>query len=130
VTVDEEVAAAYAHDREGREREAVVHYDAAHRMGGPTSERAGFLLGYGSTLRNVGRVEESLAVLRAAVAEFPEHHALRCFLALTLHGLGKHGEAMAAMLDVVLSLSDGAPSVARFARALGEYREELLSRPA
>ena len=129
LTVEEEVAAAYAHDREGREHEAVVHYDAAYRMGGPADDRAGFLLGYGSTLRNVGRLDDSLAVLRAAVVDFPEHHAMRCFLALTLHSLGRHAEALATALDVILGLRAAGPSVATFARALGEYRDELLRPP-
>jgi tetratricopeptide (TPR) repeat protein len=122
---DDEAERAYAHDREGREHEAVAHYEAAHRLGGPSRERAGFLLGYGSTLRNVGRLDESLAVLRAAVEEHPDHHALRCFLALTLHSLGRHGEAMAAMMDVALALRAGSPSITRFARALEEYRDLL-----
>ena len=125
---DEEIAAAYALDRAGREAEAVVHYDAAYRMGGPASDRGGFLLGYGSTLRNVGRLEESLAVLTAATVELPDDQALRCFLALTLHSLGRHAEAMATMLDVALALRAGSPSITRYARALGEYRDELAPR--
>jgi hypothetical protein len=126
-TIDEEVAAAYALDRVGREAEAVVHYDAAYRMGGPSSDRGGFLLGYGSTLRNVGRLEDSLEVLTAATAELPDDQALRCFLALTLHGLGRHAEAMATMLEVALALRDGSPSISRYSRALGEYRAELVA---
>jgi hypothetical protein len=125
----DEMARAYAHDREGREHEAVVHYDAAWKLGGPSVDegRAGFLLGYGSTLRNVGRVDESLAILDAALGEFPDDEALRCFRALTLHSLGRHVEAMAQMLDVAVALKDGSPHVARFARALLSYRDELLA---
>lgn len=126
----EEYEQARALDRAGREEEAVVHYDAAWRLGGPPPEedRAGFLLGYGSTLRNVGRLDESLAVLDAAVAEFPDDQALRCFRALALHSLGRHPEAMAAMLDVALGLRAGSPSISRYARALGEYRDLLARR--
>ena len=128
MTADEEAAAAYALDREGREAEAAERYDAAFRLGGPSSDRAGFLLGYGSTLRNVGRLDESLAVLRAATAEFPDDQALRCFLALTLHDVGRHGEALVTLLDVALALRAGSPSLGRYARALGAYRDELSGR--
>lgn len=130
-TVKEELAKAYALDREGREEEAVVHYDAAWRLGGPApdEDRAGFLLGYGSTLRNVGRVDESLAVLDGALVEFPDDQALRCFRALALHSLGRHAEAMAAMLEVALALRAGSPAIARYARAIQSYRDLLLGLP-
>ena len=53
--------------------------------------------------------------------------ALRCFAALTLHSLGRHREAMAAMLDVALALSPASPSLTRYAPALTSYRDELTS---
>lgn len=126
--VQEHMRLAYAHDREGREAEAVVCYDAAWRLGGPPPEddRAGFLLGYGSTLRNVRRLDESLAVLDRAIAEFPDDQALRCFRALTLHSLGRHAEALALMLEVAVALRDASPQVARYTRAILSYRDELL----
>ena len=64
------VAAAYACDRVGRERLAVGYYDRAWQLGGPAGdERARFLLGYGSTLRNVGRHDDAVAVLAGEVPE-------------------------------------------------------------
>jgi hypothetical protein len=130
-SVKEEMTRAYALDREGREAEAVVHYDAAWRMGGPPAgeDRAGFLLGYGSTLRNVKRLDESLAILDAAIAELPDDQALRCFRALTLHSLGRHAEALAAMMEVAVALRDASPSITRYSRALRSYRNELLGLP-
>ena len=41
------------------------------------------MLGFGSTLRNVGELEESEKVLREAVTRYPDDAALRVFLALT-----------------------------------------------
>jgi tetratricopeptide (TPR) repeat protein len=124
------VRQAYAHDSEGREAEAVRFYDRAWQLGGPADDRGAFLLGYGSTLRNVGRLDESLAILRVALAERPDDPALRCFEALTLHSLGRHAEAMAGMLEVALALAAGSPSIARYARALAWYRDELRSQGA
>jgi hypothetical protein len=126
MTVVEHIAAAYACDAEGRETDAVVHYDAAWRLGVPAEGRAQFLLGYGSTLRNVGRLDDSLAILRAATAEFPDDQAMRVFLALTLHSTGAHSEALATMFDVALALAD--PTITKFRRSIGEYREELSPR--
>ena len=119
------IAAAYANDRAGDEAAAIGHYDAAWRLGLPSGERKRFQLGYGSTLRNVGRIAESVAILQSASAEFPGDRALVAFLALALHAAGRPAEAMALLLDVALSLADHAPDLAVYSRALGEYRDHL-----
>jgi tetratricopeptide (TPR) repeat protein len=120
------IEAAYACDGFGTEQAAVVHYDAAWALGVPEPLREEFVLGYGSTLRNVGRVPEALAVLREGCDRYPENRALRCFRALALHTAGRNAEAMAVMLDVVLALADGQRDIERYDRALAHYRDELL----
>jgi tetratricopeptide (TPR) repeat protein len=119
------IEAAYACDAFGTERDAVAHYDAAWALGVPDAEREAFVVGYGSTLRNVGRVAESLAVLHAACERYPENRALRVFRALALHSAGRNGESVAQLLDVILALADAAPDLARYERALAHYRDEL-----
>ncbi len=116
-------AAAYACDREGREHDAVGYYQRAFDRGGPPDDRAGFLLGFGSTLRNVGRVDDAVAVLAVAVVEFPDHAALRAFLALALHGAGHPTLALATMLDAGLAAAPTA--FAPYRRALGDYARDL-----
>src|SRR6185503_16860173 len=74
--------AAYAHDRAGDERGAIKFYDAAYRAGVPDGERRKFLVGYGSTLRNVGRADDAVAILAQAVADDPAYPAFAAFLAL------------------------------------------------
>ncbi len=123
--VEAQMAAAYACDRDGRENEAVVYYDAAYRLGVPAAARVDFLLGYGSTLRNVGRLADSLRVLEALLDEDPDHHAARCFHALAQRSAGKHAHALAELIDVALSLRGESPSLRRYQRALTEYRDEL-----
>lgn len=118
-----QVAAAYACDRIGREHDACGYYTRAFELGGPTDDRAGFLLGYGSTLRNVGRHEDAVAILGQAVLEHPEHAALRAFLALALHSVGHATLALATMLDAALASSPQA--FAPYRRALGDYLQEL-----
>src|SRR4051794_8477922 len=75
-----QIAAAYACDRLGLERDAIVHYERAWDLGVPAAERPGFLVGFGSTLRNVGRVDDAVARLAEATIEFPADAALRAFL--------------------------------------------------
>jgi tetratricopeptide (TPR) repeat protein len=126
-----QIAAAYACDREGLEGDAVGYYDAAHALG-VTEQRERFLVGYGSTLRNVGRLDDSLAILDAAIAELPRYCALRLFRALTLHSLGRSAEAVASVIEIAIEIAmDAAPeSLDGYDRALREYVAELIDPPA
>lgn len=121
--VEAQAAAAYACDRAGREAQALRYYQRAFELGGPADDRAGFLLGFGSTLRNVGRVDDAVAVLGEAVLAHPDHAALRAFLALALGSAGHHALALATMLDAGLTASPTAFDPYR--RALGEYLRAL-----
>jgi tetratricopeptide (TPR) repeat protein len=127
MTVEEEIAAAYALDREGDEQGAIKHYDAAYRMGVPAEREKGFLVGYGSTLRNVGRADDAVAILADAVKKYPDYPALAAFLALALLDAGHPHAALAAMLGTALDVArpDGFDG---YDRALGEYHTELLLR--
>ena len=125
--VDARIAAAFACDREGREREAVGHYDAAWALGVPTDRRRRFLVGYGSTLRNVGRIKESVAILGEAVAGDPDYAPFKVFLGLALHSTGQHAAAAATLLGALLDLHGGG-SLDGFERAIAEYQHELLDR--
>jgi hypothetical protein len=124
--VREVMAQAYARDREGDELGAIVFYDRAYAMGVPEPERKRFLVGYGSTLRNVGRVDDAVGVLAEAVRTYPDYPALQAFLALALSSAGQPHAALATMLGVVLDLAHGA--LDGYDRALGEYHDELLAK--
>ncbi|MDB4958432.1 MAG: hypothetical protein JWO36_6001 [Myxococcales bacterium] len=120
-----QIEAAYAHDRAGAERIAIRHYEAAYQLGVPAYERRRFVVGYGSTLRNVGRADDAVAVLAQAVAEDPDYPALAAFLALALHAAGHPRAALAAMIGCALDAArpdafDG------YERALSEYERALL----
>lgn len=120
--------AAYACDRAGAEREAIRHYDAAWHIGVPAPARREFLVGYGSTLRNVGRVEEAVAILGEAVAEFPGHAPLETFLALALHTAGHGHAALATLLGLIIDLDAATGCLTGYAPALAHYHAELLER--
>jgi tetratricopeptide (TPR) repeat protein len=121
--VDDEIAAAYACDRKGDERGAIVHYERAFSLGVPESERRHFLVGYGSTLRNVGRADDALGLLGEAVAADPEYAPFRAFLALALLSAGHARPAVATLLGLALDVAD----LDGFERALTAYHDELLA---
>jgi predicted Zn-dependent protease len=126
-TVEELIEKAYALDRVGDERGAIKHYDAAYKLGVPEDKRKRFLVGYASTLRNVGRAEEAVAILAQAIVDYPDYPAFSAFLALALADAGHPKAALATMLGCALDASrpdafDG------YERALAEYHHELLQK--
>jgi predicted Zn-dependent protease len=123
--VDELIETAYAHDRVGDERGAIKFYDAAYRLGVPQDKRRRFLVGYASTLRNVGRAEEAVVILANAIVEYPDYPAFTAFLALALADAGHPKAALATMLGCALDASR--PNVFDgYERALAEYHQLLL----
>lgn len=126
--VEEQLARAYDASADGRDRDAIGFYDAVHKLGGPQRDREEYFIGYGATLRNVGRLDDAIKILQHAIREFPQNHALRCFLAYSLHTKSDHAAGFATMLEVVLSLSAASPAVSRFSRVLEQVRADVLRR--
>lgn len=123
--INAQITAAYACDRNGLENEAVRHYEQAWTLGVPDSEKPGFMLGFGSTLRNVGRADEAVEILSRACAEYPHDLSLRAFLSLALHSAGETGKALGTMLETALSAARPG-AFGPYARALKEYKAELV----
>ncbi|MDX3353961.1 tetratricopeptide repeat protein [Streptomyces sp. ME01-24h] len=117
--------AAWTHDVLGMEAEAVPFYEQALRGTGLSDDdRRGALLGLGSTYRILGRYDEAVRLLRAAVMDFPGDGALRTFLAMALYNTGGHREAMSILLTLLVDSSSD-PDVARYRRAVAYYAEDL-----
>ena len=116
----DELEQAFGYDREGHEAEAIPHYERAIAAGlsGEQLEKA--LLGLGSSLRNVNRLEESVAVLEDASRRFPDHQALLVFLALSLWSAGRRGEALALLAR---RLGEGSG----YERAIREYADSIAN---
>lgn len=110
-----ELAGAY--DTGGQEEEAAGLYRRALDSGLSGDIRRRCLLQYGSTLRNLGRFEESLALFASARREFPESASLAAFEAISLHAAGDADAAVGALLDVVAEFVD-APELERYKPAL------------
>jgi tetratricopeptide (TPR) repeat protein len=119
-----------AYDRLGREAEAAPVYEQALRLGLdtlPEIDQARWHVQYGSTLKQLGRLDASRAVLANGVALFPEHGALPVFLALTELALGRKDAALAALLAGA-GVADPYGSRARYRRAITAYASEWLPR--
>jgi tetratricopeptide (TPR) repeat protein len=120
-----QIQVAYALDSRGDEQGAIEHYDRAYSLGVPADQRAEFLLGYGSTLKNVGRLGFSEEVLTTAIRENPENSALKAFLALTYHAQERSGKALSILLRTLLSISSPESDLQVYAPALQSYADEL-----
>jgi hypothetical protein len=116
-----ELERAFALDRDGHEREAVGHYRAALAgVGLAPDERARGLLGLGSTLRALGEHGEAVEVLTSARTEFPGERMFEPFLALALHNVGRHADAIELLLTCLAETSAD-EGVRRYRRALLFY---------
>jgi tetratricopeptide (TPR) repeat protein len=111
-----------AFDSGGHEAEADVQYAAATAAGLGTVDpdrAAQMAVQHASTLRNLGRVDEAIAMLRDA----PEHPATgaapRVFLALALHSAGRHDEALRVAIEAV------EPTLPRYHRSVRAYAAAL-----
>lgn len=122
--------AAFALDRAGDEHAAIRHYDAAWQLGVPAELRRRAIVGYGSTLRNVGRCDEAIALYGSERERDPSYPPYTAFLALALHSAGHTNAALATMLACALEVADDARTSGHpfdgYQRALGEYYAELL----
>lgn len=112
-----------SYDTAGQERTAVDFYTRALELGLGGELRRRCLLQYASTLRNLGRVDESLGMFDRAIAEFPDSPSLPVFKALTLHASDRANAGFALLLTTIADHLDS-PEIARYEasiRANAEY---------
>lgn len=114
------------HDFIGEEKEAEPCYQKTFDLGYeklPLNEQPGFFLGFGSTLRNNGKFEESKNIFKKAIAAFPDYPALKVFLAFTLYSMGEFKESSQSLFSSISQLEgknfDG------YERAIKWYAENL-----
>jgi tetratricopeptide (TPR) repeat protein len=118
-----EVAGAY--DSAGEEAKAKSLYERALELGIDGEPRRRCLCQYGSTLRWLGELDASLAVLERAWAEFPGSESVRVFQALTLNELGRADEAVGLLLGIVAQHGE-VTDLGRYAVGLGGLAQWLL----
>jgi tetratricopeptide (TPR) repeat protein len=120
---------AVTHCMEGNEADALAHYRSAIDAGLPDAEEGQAMLVYASTLRSQGRFLEAARFLREATARRPDDDGLRAFLALTLHKLGMHAEAVQLLIRLLVS-SSASQSVQTLGPVLSFYADSLDQRRA
>jgi len=111
-------------DFQDRGAEAVSPYQRAWELGLSGDDVPRFYVQYGSTLRNVGQIDESIRVLQEGRERFPDNAAIQAFLALALFSAGRAADALATALLALIQNADGV-DLHGYARALREYVAEL-----
>jgi tetratricopeptide (TPR) repeat protein len=101
----------------GRAQDALPYYEKAVALGLPPNELSGALIGLGSTLRELGQLDRSAAVLRSGKAQFPDNAEFDVFLALTLHASGRHADALRLALDTLCETTED-PGLTAYQRAI------------
>lgn len=96
-----------AYDTAGREHVARTYYERALEAGLDDDLLRRCFVQYGSTLRNLGEIDASLAVFARARECFPASASLAVFEAITLHAAGRPDASIAVLLEAVADLADG-----------------------
>ncbi|MFT3889081.1 MAG: tetratricopeptide repeat protein [Arachnia sp.] len=107
------------YDSMGFEAEAGAEYERALRLGLDDNRHAQLAVQYGSTLRNLGRIDEAITVLEAAPTHESTGSAPRVVLALALHSAGRKDEALRVALEAQI---DALP---RYRRSMRNYAAAL-----
>lgn len=107
------------YDSMGFEAAACAEYERALQGGLDDARHARLAVQYGSTLRNLGRLDEAIAVLQAAPTHDSTGSAPRLFLALALHSAGRTNEALRVAIEAQI---DALP---RYQHSMRRYAAEL-----
>lgn len=101
------------------EAEACAEYERALELGLDDARHAQLAVQYGSTLRNLGRIDEATTVSSAAPTHESTGSAPRVVLALALHSAGRKDEALRVAIEAQI---DALP---RYQRSMRNYAAEL-----
>ena len=115
---------AWSCDVLGRAADALPYYEKAIALGLPPNELSGALLGLGNILRALGQPVRATDVLRSGKAQFPENREFDVFLALALHDLGRHAEAMQLLLETLCETTED-PGLTTYQRAIRHAAAKL-----
>lgn len=107
------------YDSTGYEAEANAHYAAARELGLAGARLAQLNIQQGSTLRNLGRVDEAIAMLEATTPDPSIGDARAVFLALALRDAGRHDEALRLCIEALV------PHLPRYQRSAANYAHAL-----
>lgn len=109
------------YDSTGMEAEACREYERALELGLDEARHAQLAVQYGSTLRNLGRLDEAIAVLSAAPTHESTGSAPRIMLALALHSAGRKDEALRVAIEAQIE------ALPQYQRSMRNYAAALTA---
>ncbi len=115
-------------DYSDREAEAMVAYQRVFDLGIdrlPGEDQPRLIIQAGSTLRNLGRLDEARTLLERGRRGFPGIAAIAVFLALVEVSAGNDRQAVHLLFEALLAPDDG--SIADYHRALAWYAGDIRS---
>ena len=107
------------YDSMGCEAEAGLQYERARELGLDEARHAQLAVQYGSTLRNLGRLDEAITVLSEAPVHESTGAAPRLMLALALHDAGRNDEALRVAIEAQIE------ALPRYRRSMRTYTAAL-----
>lgn len=121
-TAEADFERACAFDSTGHPGQAVPLYRAALATGLTGERRRRAIIQLASSLRNLGRPQESVALLEEERKRTSDHldDALKAVLALALTDLGREREAVSLLLTAL------APHLPRYQRSMANYARLLV----
>ncbi|MEZ8741295.1 tetratricopeptide repeat protein [Photobacterium swingsii] len=115
---------AWSYDNEGKEQEAVAHYLSSLSGLLSSAERFDALFGLASTYRSLGMYSEALSYFEQTLNEYPSSIEVKPFYAMCLYNLGRHKEATALLLELLVSTTNS-DAIKEYQRAISLYAQDL-----
>lgn len=115
---------AWSFDVEGRELDAVFHYQSALTGGLLSLDRYDALFGLASTLRSLGRYSDALTYFEQALSEYPNAIEIQPFYAMCLYNLGRNKEAVQLLLELLV-FSTSRDEIKAYSKAISLYAKDL-----
>ncbi|AYV70887.1 tetratricopeptide repeat protein [Bacillus sp. PK3-056] len=115
---------AWSFDILEEEEKAVPYYENAIKIGLPSKDMEGAILGLGSTYRALGEYENSKDVFLKGMELFPDNHAIQVFYSMTLYNLKEHSKAMELILKCLINTTNDTELLS-YKRAINFYSDKL-----
>ncbi|MGG0461524.1 tetratricopeptide repeat protein [Priestia aryabhattai] len=115
---------AWSFDVLGEEKKAVHFYENAIKIGLPSKDMEGAILGLGSTYRALGKYEKSKDIFVKGTELFPDNHVIKVFYSMTLYNLKEHSKAMELILKCLINTTND-NEILSYKKALDFYSDKL-----
>lgn len=115
---------AFTFDNEGKETEAVFHYETALAGKLSSSDRFEGLLGLASTLRSLGRYKDAIFYFEKLSLGYPNALEYQPFYAMCLYNLGEHKKATSLLLDLLIDTTNS-EAIKEYHKAIRLYSSDL-----